>query len=143
MTIASASAYMSRDPAQLVKGSNLAQSGVLGEYLEGLPYRSKSLNMTQDLRAAVDAAMILRLHEVARSHGAGRQRYRLRVPALELRAGRQLAIVGPSGAAPAALRLRAAKRRVARVPRCAAQHRPALRVARRPVRRARAGAGRR
>ncbi|MFU1922853.1 ATP-binding cassette domain-containing protein, partial [Klebsiella pneumoniae] len=41
--------------------------------------------------------MILRLHEVARSHGAGRQRYRLRVPALELRAGRQLAIVGPSG----------------------------------------------
>ncbi|HEJ1680556.1 ABC transporter ATP-binding protein, partial [Pseudomonas aeruginosa] len=24
--------------------------------------------------------MILRLHEVARSHGAGRQRYRLRVP---------------------------------------------------------------
>ncbi|EKD5500748.1 TPA: ABC transporter ATP-binding protein, partial [Pseudomonas aeruginosa] len=26
--------------------------------------------------------MILRLHEVARSHGAGRQRYRLRVPAL-------------------------------------------------------------
>ncbi|END0099086.1 ABC transporter ATP-binding protein, partial [Pseudomonas aeruginosa] len=25
--------------------------------------------------------MILRLHEVARSHGAGRQRYRLRVPA--------------------------------------------------------------
>ncbi|MFU3617860.1 type IV secretion associated ABC transporter ATP-binding protein TagT [Pseudomonas paraeruginosa] len=41
--------------------------------------------------------MILRLHEVARSHGSGRQRYRLRVPALELRAGRQLAIVGPSG----------------------------------------------
>ncbi|END0911219.1 ABC transporter ATP-binding protein, partial [Pseudomonas aeruginosa] len=28
--------------------------------------------------------MILRLHEVARSQGAGRQRYRLRVPALEL-----------------------------------------------------------
>lgn len=27
--------------------------------------------------------MILRLHEVARSHGAGRQRYRLRVPALD------------------------------------------------------------
>ncbi|HBP2319550.1 TPA: ABC transporter ATP-binding protein, partial [Pseudomonas aeruginosa] len=26
--------------------------------------------------------MILRLHEVARSQGAGRQRYRLRVPAL-------------------------------------------------------------
>ncbi|MFP9006685.1 ABC transporter ATP-binding protein, partial [Pseudomonas aeruginosa] len=27
--------------------------------------------------------MILRLHEVARSQGAGRQCYRLRVPALE------------------------------------------------------------
>ncbi|MFP9023626.1 alkaline phosphatase, partial [Pseudomonas aeruginosa] len=31
--------------------------------------------------------MILRLHEVARSHGAGRQRYRLRVPALGAAAG--------------------------------------------------------
>ncbi|MCR3851699.1 hypothetical protein K3001_19295, partial [Pseudomonas aeruginosa] len=54
--IASASAYMSRDPAQLVKGSNLAQSGVLGEYLEGLPYRSKSLNMTQDLWLSLSVA---------------------------------------------------------------------------------------
>jgi serine/threonine-protein kinase PpkA len=47
--IASASAYMSRDPSALRKGGNLAQGGVLGEYLEGLPYRSKSLSMTQDL----------------------------------------------------------------------------------------------
>ncbi|MNM20695.1 Serine/threonine-protein kinase StkP [compost metagenome] len=47
--IASASAYMSRDPAALRKGANLAEGGVLGEYLEGLPYRSKSLSMTQDL----------------------------------------------------------------------------------------------
>ncbi len=44
--IASASAYMSRDPAALRKGGNLADGGVLGEYLEGLPYRSKSLSMT-------------------------------------------------------------------------------------------------
>lgn len=47
---------MSRDPAQLVKGSNLAQSGVLGEYPEGLPYRSKSLNMTQDLWLSLSVA---------------------------------------------------------------------------------------
>jgi serine/threonine-protein kinase PpkA len=47
--IASASAYMSRDPSALRQGANLARSGVLGEYLEGLPYRSKSLSMTQDL----------------------------------------------------------------------------------------------
>ncbi|MGV8314874.1 hypothetical protein ACV33Y_33730, partial [Pseudomonas aeruginosa] len=54
--IARASDYMRRDPAQLVKGSNLAQSGVLGEYLEGLPYRSKSLNMTQDLWLSLSVA---------------------------------------------------------------------------------------
>src|SRR5450830_669657 len=42
--IASASAYMSRDPQALRKGGNLADGGLLGEYLEGLPYRSKSLN---------------------------------------------------------------------------------------------------
>ncbi|WP_437882114.1 serine/threonine-protein kinase [Pseudomonas sp. LRF_L74] len=54
--IASASAYMSRDPAALVKGSNLAQSGLLGEYLEGLPYRSKALNMTQDLWLSLSVA---------------------------------------------------------------------------------------
>lgn len=54
--IASASAYMSRDPAALNKGGNLAQGGVLGEYLEGLPYRSKSLNMTQDLWLSLSVA---------------------------------------------------------------------------------------
>lgn len=47
--IASASAYMSRDPSALRLGGNLAASGVLGEYLQGLPYRSKVLGMTQDL----------------------------------------------------------------------------------------------
>ena len=47
--IASASAYMSRDPSALRKGARLAEGGVLGEYLEGLPYRSKALSMTQDL----------------------------------------------------------------------------------------------
>ncbi|HLD65913.1 MAG TPA: vWA domain-containing protein, partial [Pseudomonas sp.] len=54
--IASASAYMSRDPSKLVKGSNLAESGILGEYLEGLPYRSKSLSMTQDLWLSLSVA---------------------------------------------------------------------------------------
>lgn len=54
--IASASAYMSRDPSKLVKGSNLAESGILGEYLEGLPYRSKSLNMTQELWLSLSVA---------------------------------------------------------------------------------------
>src|SRR5690606_13328467 len=54
--IASASAYMSRDPSGLSSGSNLAESGVLGEYLEGLPYRSKSLNMTQDLWLSLSVA---------------------------------------------------------------------------------------
>ncbi|ERO62792.1 hypothetical protein P308_32360 [Pseudomonas piscis] len=54
--IASASAYMSRDPAALRKGGNLADGGVLGEYLEGLPYRSKSLNMTQDLWLSLSVA---------------------------------------------------------------------------------------
>lgn len=54
--IASASAYMSRDPAALSKGANLAQGGVLGEYLDGLPYRSKSLAMTQDLWLSLSVA---------------------------------------------------------------------------------------
>ncbi|WP_460114174.1 serine/threonine-protein kinase [Pseudomonas sp. H3_G03] len=54
--IASASAYMSRDPQALRKGGNLADGGILGEYLEGLPYRSKSLNMTQDLWLSLSVA---------------------------------------------------------------------------------------
>jgi serine/threonine-protein kinase PpkA len=54
--IASASAYMSRDPSALRKGGNLADGGILGEYLEGLPYRSKSLNMTQDLWLSLSVA---------------------------------------------------------------------------------------
>ncbi|MDF0729338.1 serine/threonine-protein kinase [Pseudomonas entomophila] len=54
--IASASAYMSRDPGALRKGANLAQGGVLGEYLDGLPYRSKSLSMTQDLWLSLSVA---------------------------------------------------------------------------------------
>jgi serine/threonine-protein kinase PpkA len=54
--IASASAYMSRDPSALRKGGNLAQGGLLGEYLEGLPYRSKSLSMSQDLWLSLSVA---------------------------------------------------------------------------------------
>ena len=47
---------MSRDPQALRKGGNLADGGILGEYLEGLPYRSKSLNMTQDLWLSLSVA---------------------------------------------------------------------------------------
>ncbi|MND30815.1 Serine/threonine-protein kinase PrkC [compost metagenome] len=54
--IASASAYISRDPRGLTRGANLAESGVLGEYLEGLPYRSKTLGMTQDLWLSLSVA---------------------------------------------------------------------------------------
>lgn len=54
--IASASAHMARDPSKLARGSNLAESGILGEYLEGLPYRSKSLNMNQDLWLSLSVA---------------------------------------------------------------------------------------
>ncbi|PVZ09747.1 serine/threonine-protein kinase PpkA [Pseudomonas sp. URIL14HWK12:I9] len=54
--IASASAYMSRDPSALRQGGNLAASGVLGEYLQGLPYRSKVLGMTQDLWLSLSVA---------------------------------------------------------------------------------------
>lgn len=54
--IASASAYMSRDPSALPKGGNLAQGGLLGEYLDGLPYRSKSLSMSQDLWLSLSVA---------------------------------------------------------------------------------------
>ncbi|WP_165668781.1 serine/threonine-protein kinase [Metapseudomonas otitidis] len=54
--IASASAYMSRDPARLTQGGNLAESGLLGEYLDGLPYRSKALNMSQDLWLSLSVA---------------------------------------------------------------------------------------
>jgi len=54
--IASASAHMSRDPSGLKRGGNLVEGGILGEYLEGLPYRSKSLNMTQDLWLSLSVA---------------------------------------------------------------------------------------
>ncbi|MGH8355393.1 MAG: vWA domain-containing protein, partial [Pseudomonas sp.] len=54
--IASASAHMSRDPSGLKRGGNLAAGGILGEYLEGLPYRSKSLSMTQDLWLSLSVA---------------------------------------------------------------------------------------
>jgi serine/threonine-protein kinase PpkA len=54
--IASASAYMSRDPSALRKGAKLADGGLLGEYLEGLPYRSKALSMTQDLWLSLSVA---------------------------------------------------------------------------------------
>ncbi|WP_025810275.1 serine/threonine-protein kinase [Pseudomonas chlororaphis] len=54
--IASASAHMSRDPTRLKQGGNLVEGGVLGEYLEGLPYRSKSLTMTQDLWLSLSVA---------------------------------------------------------------------------------------
>lgn len=46
--VTNTSAYVSRDPAQLAKGSNLVQSSVLNKYLEGPLYRNKPLNMIQD-----------------------------------------------------------------------------------------------
>ncbi|UVE48761.1 protein kinase [Pseudomonas chlororaphis] len=54
--IASASAHMSRDPTRLKQGGNLVEGGILGEYLDGLPYRSKSLSMTQDLWLSLSVA---------------------------------------------------------------------------------------
>lgn len=54
--IASASAHMSRDPTRLMQGGNLVEGGILGEYLDGLPYRSKSLTMTQDLWLSLSVA---------------------------------------------------------------------------------------
>ena len=49
--VATAAAHLSRDPdrmGQKVSG-NLYESGLLGEFLEGLPYKSKILGITQDL----------------------------------------------------------------------------------------------
>jgi len=47
--IVSAAAQLSRDPSKFssAPGLNLAQTGVLGEYLEGLPYKSEILAMTE------------------------------------------------------------------------------------------------
>ena len=48
--IASAAAHLSREPNRLGQKalSNLYESGLLGEYLEGLPYKSKVLAMSQE-----------------------------------------------------------------------------------------------
>lgn len=48
--VASAAAAMSRDPEQLSRGHarNLAETGLFGEYLSDLPYKSDVLNLTQD-----------------------------------------------------------------------------------------------
>ncbi|WP_428564678.1 MAG: vWA domain-containing protein [Solidesulfovibrio sp. DCME] len=47
--IVSAAAQLSRDPSKFssAPGLNLAQTGVLGEYLEGLPYKSEILTLTE------------------------------------------------------------------------------------------------
>lgn len=49
-SILSASAQLARDPSRFSRqpGQNLAQSGVLGEYLEGLPYKSDILLMREE-----------------------------------------------------------------------------------------------
>lgn len=49
--VATAAAHMSRDPRNLgsKKFANLHDSGLLGEFLKDLPYKSKVLGMTQDL----------------------------------------------------------------------------------------------
>ncbi|MDR2056238.1 MAG: VWA domain-containing protein [Desulfovibrio sp.] len=48
--ILSAAAQMTRDPQAFTRspGKNLAQSGVLGEFLDGLPYRSRIMTLKED-----------------------------------------------------------------------------------------------
>ena len=48
--LSSAAATMGRDPNRIGQGNalTLADTGIIGEYLEGLPYRSKVLNLTLD-----------------------------------------------------------------------------------------------
>lgn len=49
--IRSAAAVMSRVPSRIGRSEfkNLAESGLLGEYLDGLPYRSNAMQISQDL----------------------------------------------------------------------------------------------
>jgi serine/threonine-protein kinase PpkA len=49
--IRSAAAALARDPNKVRKAEyqNLAETGLLSEYLEGLPYRSKVMNVSRDL----------------------------------------------------------------------------------------------
>ena len=49
--VATAAAHLSRDPSSMGQkaSSNLYESGLLGEFLDGLPYKSKVLGITQDL----------------------------------------------------------------------------------------------
>lgn len=49
-SILSAAAQMTRDPNAFTHapGKNLAQTGVLGEFLEGLPYKSRIMNLTEE-----------------------------------------------------------------------------------------------
>lgn len=46
----SASATMGRDPSQVGQGDaqNLAETGLMAEYLEGLPYQSRLMSLTED-----------------------------------------------------------------------------------------------
>ena len=46
----SAATAMSRDPSQVGQGiaKNLADTGLMGEYLEGLPYQSRIMSITED-----------------------------------------------------------------------------------------------
>lgn len=49
-SLISMAAQLTRDPSRFshTPGQNLAQTGVLGEFLEGLPYKSDVLNMTEN-----------------------------------------------------------------------------------------------
>ena len=55
--ISLAAARFSRDPeaAKGKKGAKLADLGLLGEYMDGLPYRSDILNLDQDAWRAMSA----------------------------------------------------------------------------------------
>ncbi|MDR3363310.1 MAG: VWA domain-containing protein [Desulfovibrio sp.] len=49
-SILSAAAQMTRDPNSFVNSpaKNLAQAGVMGEFLDGLPYKSRLMNLTEE-----------------------------------------------------------------------------------------------
>jgi serine/threonine-protein kinase PpkA len=49
-SILSAAAQITRDPNSFTgsPGKNLAQTGVMGEFLEGLPYKSAIMNLTEE-----------------------------------------------------------------------------------------------
>ncbi len=48
-SLQAAAAAMGRDPDRINQAESLAETGIVGEYLDGLPYRSEVMNITQDI----------------------------------------------------------------------------------------------